>query len=413
MASTIQLSSDESFNYEILRALSHTRYSGADIGEVLRAASLIEPGNLENFYDVFHALAVRVSSQANAIDATKNPISARDAYFRAATYFRTAGFYLDGSPDDPRINGLWDEQLVNFDKAIALLPIPGERLLLKGDGFDIPTVFYRAGSAEAKPKPRPTILVSIGYDSGQEEVFHAFGFAALERGYNVMTYEGPGQGSVRRHQGVGFTHAWEKAVSPVVDHLVARPDVDSTRLAMIGWSLGGYLCVRAAAFEHRLAATLAIDGVYDFSLAVHNLLPAAVRAAYVAGDSNEADSLMQEFLASEKLPTTMRWAIEHGLWSFATRSISEFIKMTERMTLQGVVGRVECPVLVAEAVDDIFFKGQPALVAAALGDRATHLVLTAEDAASPHCHAGAFSFANHLFYDWLENVFSSRRVAAE
>ena len=413
MAYTIQLSSDESFNYEILRTLSHTRYSGADIGEVLRAASLIEPGNLENFYGIFHTLAVRVSSQANAIDSTKNPISARDAYFRAATYFRNAGFYLDGSPNDPRINGIWDEQLVNFDKAIALLPIPGERLLLKGDGFNIPTVFYRAGSPEATPKPRPTIIVSTGYDSGQEEVFHAFGFAALERGYNVMTYEGPGQGSVRRHQNVGFTHAWEKVVSPVVDHLVARPDVDLTRLALIGWSLGGYLCVRAAAFEHRLAATLAIDGVYDFSLAILNMTPPAVRAAYAAGNSSEVDSLMNDFLASDKLPTTVRWAIEHGLWSFATGSMTEFIKMTELMTLQGVVDRVECPILVGEATDDIFFKGQPALAAAALGDRATHLVLTAEDAANPHCHVGALSFANHHFYDWLENVFSSSWVGGE
>jgi hypothetical protein len=45
MASTIQLSPDESFNYEILRTLSHTRYSSADVGEVLRAAALIKPGN--------------------------------------------------------------------------------------------------------------------------------------------------------------------------------------------------------------------------------------------------------------------------------------------------------------------------------------------------------------------------------
>jgi pimeloyl-ACP methyl ester carboxylesterase len=268
------------------------------------------------------------------------------------------------------------------------------------------------GPADATPKPRPTILVSIRYDGGQE-VFHAFGFAALERGYNVMTYEGLGQGSVRRYQGVGFTHAWEKVVSPVVDHLVGRSDVDSAYLALIGWSLGGYLCVRAAAFEHRLAAALAIDGVYDFYPVAYYILPPALRAAYDAGDASQVNNLIEEALTGDKLPTKARWAIEHRLWSFAAKNTADFLKMTELMTLEGVIDRVKCPVLVGEAADDMFFKGQPALVAADLGDRATHLVLIAEDAASPHCHVGALSFANHIFYDWLEDVFSSQKTEKE
>ncbi|KAF4634863.1 hypothetical protein G7Y89_g3240 [Cudoniella acicularis] len=408
MASTILFSPDESFNYEILRILGHSRYSGADVEEVLRAASSVEPGNVESFYSAFHKLAIRVKTQADAIDSTRNPISARDAYFRASTYFRSAGFYLNGH--DPRITTLWDQQIASFDKAIALLPSPGERLLLKGDGFNIPAIFYSSPQAKANAKPRPTIIVGIGFNSGQEELLHAFGLAALERGYNVLTYDGPGQGSARIHQGLGFIHNWEKAVTPLVDYLVTRPEVDSARLALIGWSLGGYLSVRAAAFEPRLSAVLAIDGVYDAFPVFYNIVPPAVRAAYDAGDTGKVNSLIGDALTSKTSPaeTKFRWAVEHGVWSFTASSAADFLKKTELMTLKGVIDRVKCPVLVGEAVDDMFFKGQPAQVAKELGDRATHLVLTAEDAASQHCHVGALSFVNHLFFDWLGDVFSRK-----
>lgn len=355
MASTIKLSSDQSFHFELIRTIGHTRYYGADINEVLQAAGEIEAGSFDSFYNVFYALATRVRAQADAINAAKNPVSAREAYFRAATYFRTACLYLNGKPDDPRINSVWEEQLVCFDKAIALLPQPGKRASIKGDGFDIPTIFFPAAPTDGKP--RPTILVSIGYDSGQDEVFHAFGFAALDRGYNVMTYEGPGQGSLRRRQGVGFTHEWERAVSPVVDHLMAHPDVDSTRIALVGWSLGRYLSVRAAAFKARIAAVLAIDGVWNFFTALYNLQAPAIRDAYDAGDMNKVNKLIREALAGGHLPSTARWGLEHGQWSFAVDSPAEFLKKTELMTLDGVIDRVKCPVFVAE-------------VAAALGSKA-------------------------------------------
>jgi len=125
---------------------------------------------------------------------------------------------------------------------------------------------------------------------------------------------------------------------------------------------------------------------------------------------NSDHELMEEALAGGKVSTTVRWTIENGLWSFLVKNTMDFIKMTELMSLESVIDRGKCPVLVGDAADDLFFKGQPALVAAPLGDKATHLVLAADDAASLHCHVGALSFANHLFYDWLEDVFSSKRM---
>ncbi len=404
MAPTIELSPDECFQFEILRTLSHARYGGSDIGEVLQAAAVIKPGDFESWYDTFNKLALHINGQADRIDASKNVVSARDTYLRASTYFRAADFFLHGRPDDPRINKLWDQQISAFDKAIALLPVPGERLVLKGDGFDIPAIYYRPWPADDTPKP--TIILGNGFDGAQEEMLHTFGLAGLERGFNVITYEGPGQPTVRRQQGHGWIHDWEKVVTPVVDYLVTRPEVNPKRVALLGWSMGGYLAVRAAAFEHRLAAVAAVDGVYEVNPTFFLMTPAPVKAAYDAGDHKHGDEMMVQALASHKLPTTVRWALEHGIWSFAVDSASGLLTKTKAMSLKGITDSVQCPVLVAEGSDDQFFPNQPRMVTEALGDKATYVLMTDEDAASPHCHVGAMAFSNQNIFDWLENALS-------
>jgi hypothetical protein len=138
----IQLNADPVFHFEILRALSPATSGGSDIGELLTAAAEIEPGNFERFYSVFNGLANSVYDAARKIDACRLPVSARDAMFRASTYFRSADFYLHGDWSDPRINFLWVQQAAAFNTAMSLLPVPGKRATLKGEGFDIPTIYY-------------------------------------------------------------------------------------------------------------------------------------------------------------------------------------------------------------------------------------------------------------------------------
>jgi pimeloyl-ACP methyl ester carboxylesterase len=404
MAGTFPLTADPFFDFETLRLLSFARYGGSDVGEVLKAASTLKTGDIELYHDTYKSLALRIKKQADAIDVKKNSISARDAYFRASTYFRSAEFFLHGNPQDPRIRALWDQHMTCFDKAISLLPQPGQRLWLKGAEFEIPAIFYPAAGDPSTPKP--TFIVGGGFDGSQEELLHVFGFAALERGYNFITYEGPGHSTVRQRQGLGFIHDWEKVVTPVVDHLVTRPEVDANRLSLLGWSLGGYLSVRASAFEPRIAATIAVDGVMDGSAAFLGMLPAEAQSAYESGDSAKLNDFMEKLLASGTMPTGLRWALENGTYSFAVNKFSDFLAEIQKMTLEGITDRVKRPVLICEASNDMFFKGQPEAVKKALGDLGTWVILTDEDAASAHCHLGALVYSNQIIFDWLSEVYS-------
>jgi dienelactone hydrolase len=94
-------------------------------------------------------------------------------------------------------------------------------------------------------------------------MLHVFGFRALERGFNVITFEGPRQPSVVRNQQLGFINEWEKVVSPLVDYCETQSAVDSSKLTLLGYSFGGFLAPRAAAFEKRLSAVVCVDGVFD------------------------------------------------------------------------------------------------------------------------------------------------------
>lgn len=281
--------------------------------------------------------------------------------------------------------------------------IPGKRTTLQGDGCDIPAIFY---AADKSSTPKPTVIVGTGYDGSQEELLHNFGFAALERGYNVITYEGPGQPLVRRKQNLGFITEWEKVVTPVIDYLTTRPDVDASKIGAIGVSMGGWLVARTAAFEHRIAAAIAVDGVYDLHEAYSKAMPLPMLAALEAADGDQVDKTVKEALAGDGIPVSLRWGIEQGLWSFNVDSATEWMNLVKPMTLKGVEDQIQCPIWAGEAQNDQFLLGQPEKVRDALGDKATYVTLTSADAAGNHCHVGAQVLLNQLVFDWFENIVS-------
>ncbi|KAJ6442276.1 2,6-dihydropseudooxynicotine hydrolase [Purpureocillium lavendulum] len=395
-----KLSSDVTFNYEILRVLAVAPYQGSDVGEVLDAAAEIQPGDFESFYRAFSKAADRVHKIANAIDAHKHPVSARNARFREATYYRSADFFLHGNWSDPRINTLWAKHLAAFNKAIALLPVPGQRVTLQGDGFKIPAVFYGSGRKE----PRPTLIMCNGYDGAQEELYHVMVEAALQRGMNVITFEGPGHPTVRREQNLGFIPEWEKVVTPVVDYAVSRKEVNPKAISLMGYSFGGYLAPRAAAFEHRIAAVLAIDGLYNFGEVILHQIGPQLTELWRQGNYTFVDETIKGLLNSPSTPTPARWGIGQGLWSFNVQSPSEWITKVQAYSLEGVVDKIRCPVFVGDAENESFFPGEAKKLADKLGRRATHHLFTAEDGAGEHCQVGASQLLNQVALDWLEDI---------
>jgi len=95
---------------------------------------------------------------------------------------------------------------------------------------------------------RPLLIVHSGFDGTAEELYFEIAHFAVKRGYNVLLFEGPGQGGMIRVQKMPFRPNWETVVTPVVDYAITRKEVDAKRIALMGISFGGYLAPRAVAF---------------------------------------------------------------------------------------------------------------------------------------------------------------------
>ena len=145
-----------------------------------------------------------------------------------------------------------------------LLPVPGERIEIPYEDTTLPGI-SSARRTRSRASPVRWWCSTTAATARPRGMGLFGGAAAAERGYHWMTFDGPGQQAALFLQNIPFRHDWEAVLTPVVDAMVARPDVDAERVAVIGVSQAGYWVPRALAFEHRFAAAVADPGVVDVS----------------------------------------------------------------------------------------------------------------------------------------------------
>ncbi|MET9535436.1 alpha/beta fold hydrolase [Streptomyces sp. NPDC006649] len=382
---------DESFSFEALRAAGYATYGGAELGEVLVTCRQVPEGDEEAWSHQWAATAARVERIGRDALAAGHRVSAREALLRASNYYRTADFYRRADPaNDTESARLAKASRRTFADAAALLDIQARAVRIPYEGTTLPGYLFLA---DESGEPRPTVLYHGGYDSTLEEGYLALAAGALRRGYHVLVFDGPGQGSTVREQGLHFRPDWEAVVTPAVEFALTLPEVDTDRIALIGTSLGGYLAARAVAFEHRIAACVLHDGVYD----VHATFEAVTRAA--AEVPGGLDTVMAQSVSA-------RWLVRNGLWTLGVSGVDELVEAFRAYTLEGVAERVTCPTLVLEAENDQFFAGQPQRVLAALTCPKELISFREEEGGGEHCHEGAVALWHQRAFDWLDTVFA-------
>ncbi|KAJ5690620.1 hypothetical protein N7462_005012 [Penicillium macrosclerotiorum] len=404
-----QLSSDSEFAFVLETILSLSNYGGASTGEVLRAASQIAPGNFESWYKEFKFLGDAIHAKASALDTSRFPVSAREAYFRSSTYYRNAPFFLHQNASDQRINEVGALAVEDFNKAAALLSLPVENLnvpalspSVPGDKFYVPARFFKAQQGNQR---LPTIILGTGYDAAQEDLYHELGVSILERGWNVITYEGPGQPTVLRDQKLGFIPDWWNVVSPIVDYLETRKDVETDYVALVGVSFGGQLAPLAASREHRLSAVLCIDGINDLYGRYRETLPTSLIELYEKGNYAAFDKELLEVEESSSTDTSTRWGIAQSLFSFNTTSPSVWWGHLSKFSVNDtMLSNISCPVFIGEGENDSLAPGQAAHMANVIGNKATYNLFRTDLGAGEHCQMGAEAQLAQVTMDWLTDT---------
>jgi pimeloyl-ACP methyl ester carboxylesterase len=394
---------DKSFSFETLRAAGYGIYGGADLGEVLATAKNIRSGSERGWHHEWKMTAARVEAIGEQALAAGHRVSGREAMLRASNYYRTAEFFLRTHPaTDPEVTRLSTRARQAFATAVALFDTPVEAVSIPYECTTLPGYLFLVDDSG---RPRPTVVYTSGYDSTLEEAWFAIGAAAVRRGYNVLAYDGPGQGAALREQGLVFRPDWEAALTPVLDFALTRKEIAPDQIALFGYSLGGFLVARAAAFDHRVAALILDDGIYDFHAAFSNALPGFLQEWIDKGLDARASRLLSMRAATD---TGVRWGLRNGVWALGADSFPDLVRKARAYTLKGTADRITAPALVMDAEDDHLLKGQPQLVHQAMvNSPATLVTLTAAEGAGEHVHVGALARAHQIMFDWLDTTLAS------
>lgn len=392
------------FWYETKRAFGASSYGASEFGEVLATVSRIVSGDTDSWYREWNQTAERLEKEAEVQQKRGHRVSARDSFLRSATYYRASEFFLHGNPNDPRIYAAYERSVRCYKACCALQDIPILPVEIPYEGTTLPGYFHRVDESGTL---RPLLIIHSGFDGSAEEVHSEGARAAVERGYNVLVFDGPGQYGPIHRERLTFRPDWENVVTPVVDFALTLPGVDPKKIALMGISMGGVLAPRAAAFEKRISALIANDGLYDFGAAILASLPlelrAAVEATLTGASSPEMDRMIEE---RNRTSSTAAWSSAQSAWVFGTSTAHATLSAILQYHLRdGIAESITCPTLVLDAEDDMFFKGQPEELYAHLTCPKTMMVFTNAEGAGSHCQVGAHRLAFARVYDWLDETF--------
>ena len=314
-------------------------------------------------------------------------------------YYSLASSSADGTDDQALFAALWEKHRAAWDRFVDLTDLQIERIEIPYEGTTLPGYFFRSGPAG---QPRRTLIFNNGSDGPVTDAW-VMGIAdALARGWNAVTFDGPGQNAALVRQHLPFRPDWEKVITPVIDHLLTRPDADTGKIALLGVSQAGYWVPRSVAFEHRIAAAVADPGVVNVSAAMTRQVPHFLVKMIEAGEKEKFDKDMA--LALRFSPPT-RSMMAFRMRPYGTTSPYEFFTAARAYALTDeVIGQITCPVLVTDPDHEQFWPGQSRELYDKLPAGKTLIRFTEERARTPTASQSATASAASAFSTGLTST---------
>jgi dienelactone hydrolase len=267
----------------------YTRYlnSGVNLGRIRRVVSRVKTwyswcSEWSKEGELLEELAIKALKKGDTY-------SARIFFHEAAGCYHIGQHFFYIAP----VQKVQAEERLrrNYQKAISLYeedqrPI---KLDIPFRGISLPGYLRLTNSPNT-----PLIIFISGMDNLKEIELHHYGNLFRDAGFNTFAFDGPGQGEVWDQ--IKFTADFETAVSAIIDWFEENNsyDIDLKRIATVGWSLGGYLSPRAAAFEKRINCAIGSGGPAHFrdisnKRKVNPILLSGI--PHIAGVDNYEDAL--------------------------------------------------------------------------------------------------------------------------
>ena len=384
------------FEVIFLTSLGRSYYSGGNIGKVLYLTRQVEDGNFESAFLAFKQAGDEAHAMAEDSAASGHRESARQAYLWAQNFYDSSTYFIDGSKDPSRFLPTWELLYDCWLKSLPLFDPPIEPVKIPYENTELHGFFIRGKNASGK---RPLLILANGSDGSLLDMWLWGGSGALARGYDCLTFDGPGQGYALWKQKLYFRPDWEKVITPVVDYALSRPEVDPKRVAIQGISQGGYWVPRAVAFEKRIAAAIADPGVADVSTSWTAPLPKPMLELLKAGRKAEFDGYMSKTMdaaTSSNLNFRMR---PYGFTSYF-----DTYKATMQYNLTDVAGQIRCPLLITEPANEAYWPGQSRQLYDLVTSPKKLVSFSESDGADLHCEPKGTGIRDLRIFNWLDET---------
>jgi dienelactone hydrolase len=366
-------------SYQFRRALGETQEGGGAVSECFLAASRMIPGDKESWYREWKRIADRNLQRGND-ERTKGHVrTAMNCWLRASEYYRQAEFWL--LSDDPRRLAAFTDMETCSHKFLAELNPKGEVLEISYENSK--TLYAYFVRAPFDTGPQPCLICMGGLDSIKDEMWFMQAHGAVQRGISVLMIDGPGQGGTLRRHKIPTRPDYEVPIGRCIDYLETRKDVDHSRIAVCGSSLGGYYAARAGCYEHRLAAAISHGAIWS----IPDLWATATEEHGLA---------------------------DHIKWVFAAESVKEALEKAKPFTLDGHLENMKCSYLIVHGGFDVLGVSQASRVhdyAKARGVDVTLRFVSEDETGAEHCQHDNATIGQELMTDWLADRFGIDQVA--
>jgi len=385
------------FDYQLVRGMLAGAYGeGGAFGELYSTARRVVDRDIESWTAEWSGTAERVEAIAEDCLSGCHFVSAREAFLRASLYWRTGLFFLDNS--DPRQLAMYKRHRACFRQAAAMFDPQIEPVSIPYEnGKELPGYFMRA---DVTGRPRATVMILGGGDTTCEELYDfGGGAAAVRRGYNAFLWEGPGQvGAYAIDRELTYRPDWEVPTRYAVDYVLSRGDVDATRLALSGHSMGGYFAPRAVAYEKRITAVVANSLAPDFKPVLLTMMGLDPSKAYGEDIEDKID-------LSEPMKRFMATNVKERC-GFAGKSLAALFDNLGSYTLAGLERKITCPLLsIAGEAEGPLMIGLGHAFYEKLTCPKTERVVRALEGGEAHCTINNPSLKHQIEFDWLDEVF--------
>lgn len=339
------------------------------IGQKLRG----HEGDNERWWSEWTAMAQRIEQFGDQEEELGHQLTAGAYYLRAAIYYFCGERFI--APSERKWQ-TYRDCLRCFQKGIARRYPEIERVEVPYEDTTLPAWFLKADVSG----PAPTVVMFDGLDNAKEMSVLFGGVEIAKRGIHVLAIDGPGQGEALRLQGIPSRYDYEVPAGAAYDYLAVRDEVDPQRMAVMGFSMGGYYAPRAAAMDGRFAACLAWGGHFDY----HESWVRRRKIMESGGTKLSAPGF--------QLP-----------WVLGMPDMDASMKKLEQYNLRGVAEKIQCPFFCLHGENDSIVPLEFAeRLYDAVGSHNKQLrVLTTFEGGSEHCQEDNRQVGANIVADWL------------